>query len=187
MLNTICVLARVYQAQGRYEEAAPLIAEAEEGFRGPQEENNPRLAFVLGMRGHNLFAQKKYAEAERPLRKCLTIWEKRLPHGGAYVLALSRRGAARECAYAKSLLGACLLGRKKYADAVSLLLEGYEGLKPQPEAGEDTTPLARRYEAEAMARLVRLYEETSKPDKAAEWRKKLESAKAAARPVVGAK
>jgi tetratricopeptide (TPR) repeat protein len=181
MLNTICVLARIYQAQGRYEEAAPLIAEAEGRLRGPQEENNPRLAFVLGMRGHNLVAQKKYAEAERPLRECLAIWKKRLPHGGEYFLALSRRGAARECAYAKSLLGACLLGRKKYADAEPLLLQGYEGLKPQPEVREDTIPLARRYEAEALERLVRLYDETSNPDKAAEWRKKLESAKAAAR------
>jgi tetratricopeptide (TPR) repeat protein len=187
MLNALRVLAHVYQAQGRYEEAAPLIAEAEGGFRGPQVEDNPRLASVLGMRGHNLFAQKKYAEAELPLRKCLAIWEKRLPHGGDFFLALSRRGAAREYAYAKSLLGASLLGRKNYAEAEPLLLEGYKGLKPQPDAGEDTTPLARRYEAEAMARLVQLYEETSKPDKAAEWRKKLESAKAAARPVVGAK
>jgi eukaryotic-like serine/threonine-protein kinase len=182
MLTTICVLARVYQAQGRYEEAAPLIAEAEGRFRGPQEEDNPRLAFVLGMSGHNLFAQKKYAEAELPLRKCLAIWEKRRPLGGDFRLALGRRGAAREYAYAKSLLGASLLGQKKYADAEPLLLEGYAGLQPQPEAGEDTTPLARRYEAEAMARLVRLYEETSKPDKAAEWRKKLESTKAAASP-----
>jgi eukaryotic-like serine/threonine-protein kinase len=174
MLNTICVLARVYQAQGRYEEAAPLIAEAEARFRGHQEEDNPRLAFVLGMRGHNLFAQKKYPEAELPLRKCLAIWEKRLPRGGEFRLALGRRGAAREYAYAKHLLGASLLGRQKYADAEPLLLRGYEGLKWQPEAGEDTTPLARRYEAEALERSVRLYEETSKPDKAAEWRKKLE-------------
>jgi serine/threonine protein kinase/tetratricopeptide (TPR) repeat protein len=186
MQNTICVLARVYQAQG-YEEAAPLIAEAEGRFPGPQEEDNPRLAFVLGMRGHNLFGQKKYAEAELPLRKCLAIWEKRLPHGGEFRLALGRRGAAREYAYAKSLLGASLLGQKKYAEAEPLLLRGYEGLRPQLGAREDTTPLARRYEAEALERLVGLYEETSKPVKAAEWRKKLESAKAEARPVVGAK
>jgi hypothetical protein len=187
MLNTIVVLARVCQAQGRHEEAAPLIAEAEGGFRRFRDEANPRLAFVLGTRGHNLLAQKKYAEAERPLRECLAIWEKRLPHGGDHYLALSRRGAAREYAYAKSLLGASLLGRKKYAEAEPLLLQGYEGLRPQPENREDTTPLARRYEAEAMARLVQLYEETSKPNKAAEWRKKLEATKAAARPVVGAK
>jgi Tetratricopeptide repeat len=187
MLNTGWVLARVYQAPGRYEEAAPLIAEAEGVLRWPQEEDNSHLAFVLGMRGHNLFAQKKYAEAELPLRKCLAIWKKRLPHGGVFILALSRRGAAREYAYAESLLGASLLGRKKYAEAEELLLEGYAGLRPQPGAREDTTPFARRCEAEAMARLVQLFEETSKPNQAAEWRKKLESAKAAARPAVGAK
>jgi tetratricopeptide (TPR) repeat protein len=176
MLNTIAVLAYIYQAQGRHEEAAPLVAEAEGGFRRFRDEDNPRLAFVLGTRGHSLVTQKKFAEAERPLRECLAIWEKRLPHGGDFFLALSRRGAAREYAYAKSLLGASLLGQKKYTDAERLLLQGHEGLKPHPEAREDTIPLARRYEAEALERLVRLYEETSIPDKAAEWRKKLESA-----------
>src|SRR5262249_1235852 len=33
-LGAILVLARIYQAQGRYELAAPLIAEAEDGCRG---------------------------------------------------------------------------------------------------------------------------------------------------------
>jgi hypothetical protein len=187
MQNTICVLARVYQAQGRYKEAAPLIAEAEGGFRGPQVEDNPRLAFVLGMRGRNLFAQKKYAEAELPLRKCLAIWEKRLPHGGDFFLALSRRGAAREQAFAQSLLGASLLGQKKYKEAQQFLVQGYEGLKAQPGFGEDATPYAQRSRVEALGWLVQLYEEWNKPTEAAEWRKKLESAKAAARPVVGAK
>jgi tetratricopeptide (TPR) repeat protein len=185
VLNTLRVLARVYQAQGRYEEAAPLITEAEAGFRGLRDEDNPRLAFILGLRGHNLVAQQKYAEAEAPLRQCLAIWERRLPQGGDFFLALSRRGAAREYAYAKSLLGAALMGRKDYAGAEPLLSEGYEGLKPQPGFNEDLTPLARRYRVEALGRLVQLYNEWGKPDEAARWRTELEAAKAAAKPTAG--
>jgi tetratricopeptide (TPR) repeat protein len=185
VLNTLRILARVYQAQGRYEEAAPLIAEAEAGFRGPRDEDNPRLAFVLGLRGHNLVAQKNYAEAELPLRKCLAAWEKRLPHGGDFFLALSRRGAAREYAYAKSLLGASLLGQKNYAGAEPLLVQGYEGLKPQPGFNEDLTPLARRYRVEALGWLVQLYDAWDKPDEAAKWRKEREAVQAAVKPVAG--
>jgi hypothetical protein len=128
------------------------------------------------MRGHNLVALKEYAEAEPPLRKCLATWEnweKRRPHGGDYFMALSRRGAAREYAYAKSLLGASLMGRKSYAEAEPLLLEGYEGLKPQPGFAEDAIPLARRYRVEALGWLVQLYDEWGKPNDAAKWRQEL--------------
>src|SRR5262249_7977085 len=123
--------------------------------------------------------EKKYAEAEAPLRECLAIWEKRLPHASNFWLALSPRSAAREYAFAKGLLGTSLLGRKEYAEAEPLLVQGYEGLKPRPGADEDPTPLARRYQAEALAWLVQLYEETGKPDEAAKWRKELEATKAA--------
>jgi tetratricopeptide (TPR) repeat protein len=184
-LNAIWALARVYQAQGRYEKAAPLIKEAEEGSRGSGEEGIPRLAFVLGMRGHNLVAKQKFAEAEEPLRECLAIWAKCLPHGGYYFMALSRRSAAREYAYAKSLLGVALMGQKNYDKAAPFLLEGYEGLKPQLGFNEDLTPLARRYRVEALERLVQLYDEWAKPDEAAKWRKELEAVQAAAKPVAG--
>ena len=174
-LISLWVLARVYLGQGRYDEAGPLIAEALEGSRGNQEEGIPRRAYVLGMRGQLLLAQKKYDEAEPPLRECLALWEKRLPHGGFYFLALSKRSVARECAFAKCLLGASLLGQKKYDMAKKLLVEGYDGLKAQPEFPEDATPYAQRSRVEAMTWLVQLYDEWDKPDEAAKWRKELEA------------
>jgi serine/threonine protein kinase/tetratricopeptide (TPR) repeat protein len=181
-LNALGVLARVYQAQGRYEEAAPLIKDAETRYRERWGEDNPRLAFVLGMRGYNLLAQQKYAEAEAPLRECVAIWKKRLLHGGDLLLSLSRRGVTREYGYAKSLLGASLMGRKNYAEAERLLVQGYEALKSKPEVAEDVTPLARRYQVEALERLVQLYEETAKPDDAAKWRTQLKEARELAPP-----
>jgi tetratricopeptide (TPR) repeat protein len=181
VLNSLRVLARIRQMQGRYPEAAELIAQAEEEARRIQEEDKTRLASVLGMRGLNLVVEKKYAAAELPLRECLALWEKRLPHGGEFWFLLSRRGAAREHAFATSLLGAALLGRKNYVEAAPLLVQGYEGLKPQPGFAEDVTPLAQRCRVEALGWLVQLYDEWGKPDEAAKWRKELEATKEAAK------
>jgi serine/threonine protein kinase len=184
-LTAIQILARARQLQGRYAEASPLLEEAERGYRRLADQDVGRLASVLGIIGHNLVLEQKYAEAETPLRECLAIREKRLPHGSNFWLALSPRGAAREHAFAKCLLGASLSGRKRYAEAEPLLVQGYEGVKPQPGFGEDTTPFAQRRKVEALGWLVQHYEEWGKPDEAARWRKELEAAKAAAKPADG--
>ena len=64
------------------------------------------------------------------------------------------------------MLGAALLGQKKYADAEPLLLKGYEGLK----AREKTIPpLGRDRLLEAADRLVELYTATNKPDEVKKW------------------
>jgi len=71
-----------------------------------------------------------------------------------------------------SQLGAALLGQQKYAEAEPLLLQGHEGLK----AREAKIPAPRKDSlASAAARIVKLYEAWGKADKAAEWRKKLET------------
>jgi hypothetical protein len=87
---------------------------------------------------------------------------------------------------ANSLLGARLLGQKKYPQAEPFLLKGIvssnqEDVQKRPErpASEPllSTPLGRRIQIEAMGWLVQLYEESDKPDKAAKWRKELEARK----------
>src|SRR5262249_672423 len=78
----------------------------------------------------------------------------------------------------KSRLGAGLLGQKKCADAEPLLLQGYEGLKVR----EAQIPKASEGElTEALERVVQLYDDGGKKDKATEWRKKLEADKKKAR------
>jgi hypothetical protein len=74
------------------------------------------------------------------------------------------------------MLGEALLGQKKYADAEPLLLKGYEGLKQRQD--RIPSPFTQVRPREALQRLVRLYEATSQPDKAGQWRKKLEESKA---------
>jgi len=115
--------------------------------------------------------QGKFSEAETVCRECLAIRKAKTPdHWRVFE--------------ARSLLGASLMGQKKYADAEPLLLSGYEGLKQR----EDKLPTAIRPRLQpAIRRLVRLYEETGSPDRAAEWKQKLaESEKAEVQPKAAA-
>ena len=69
-----------------------------------------------------------------------------------------------------TVLGACLVGQQKYAEAEPLLLRGYEGLQHA-----DTIPTSLRSKRlnQAQGRLVRLYEAWGKPDQASRWRQQL--------------
>jgi tetratricopeptide (TPR) repeat protein len=110
--------------------------------------------------GLNLLQQKKHAEAEVVLRECLAFCERKQPDDwGGFNL--------------RSLLGAALLGQKKYAAAEPLLQDGYQGLKKR----RNKIPAAVRQlrVAEALERLVALYEATDNTDEAARWRKQLEA------------
>ena len=76
------------------------------------------------------------------------------------------------CAFdACSLIGHCLLGQGRYTEAEPLLRSGYEGMKQR----EEEIPASVRHTLlkESLHRLVQLYEITSQPDKAAEWKQKL--------------
>jgi tetratricopeptide (TPR) repeat protein len=151
----IANLARVYQMQGRWAKAAPLIDEllATGGS-----------AHALELRGRALLAEKKYAQAEEPLRESVKLnprW---------WIAPGEPPGSQRA-------LGACLLGQKKYADAEPLLVEGYETLKKQLELrGNYRTPHQRLLQVETLEWLVHLYEEWGgHADDAAKWRKELEA------------
>ena len=77
----------------------------------------------------------------------------------------------------QSMLGASLAGQRKYAQAESLLLSGYEGMIQR----ESTIPNTRRNVLEDGGNwIVRLYQDWGKPEKAAEWRDRLQRKDAAA-------
>ena len=64
------------------------------------------------------------------------------------------------------MLGEALLGQRKYADAETLLLSGYQGVKQReamiPEQGRVRLP-------EALDRLIELSTSTDKPDEVKKW------------------
>jgi hypothetical protein len=63
-----------------------------------------------------------------------------------------------------------LLAQKKYEEAEPLLLQGYEGMKQR-----QLPASARPRLAEALERLVQLYEATNRNEEAAHWRRELEA------------
>jgi hypothetical protein len=111
----------------------------------------------LAQLGVSLSKQRKWAEAETILRECLTIREKAQPDQWSTFTT-------------RSMLGGSLLGQQKFADAEPLILAGYEGMKARE---AKIPPPGRPRVAEGGERVIRLYEEWGKKDKAAEWRTRL--------------
>ncbi len=118
--------------------------------------NAPASTSVMMERIFALIAQSKFAEAEALARECLAIREKVMP--GDWRTFNTR-----------AILGAALLGQKKYAEAEPSLVAGGEGMEQRA----DIRPAARGRLREALGSLVQLCEETKRPEQAAMWRKRL--------------
>jgi eukaryotic-like serine/threonine-protein kinase len=156
-------LATLYQAQGQLAKGEQLCREALEKARKRQGGMAAQTADALAALGENLLKQQKCADAEPLLRECLRVREQRPPLDW-------------KTFHTQSLLGGSLLGQKKHADAEPLLVAGYEGLRER----EARIPVPSRTRlAEALERLVQLYEATAQNEQAAVWRKKLEARTAA--------
>jgi tetratricopeptide (TPR) repeat protein/tRNA A-37 threonylcarbamoyl transferase component Bud32 len=183
--GSLDTFAAAYAAAGRFtnavvveqESIALLQSEGDKQDYGSRlklyQSNTPYVDYnALAVSAMTLLDEGKFAEAEPLARECLTLREREIPDDWRTFNA-------------RSLLGGSLLGQKKYAEAEPLLLSGYEGLKQR----EDKIPPAGKMRPQqAIQRLVQLYEETDRPDLAAEWKKKLtefdevENAEKTARP-----
>jgi tetratricopeptide (TPR) repeat protein len=147
----------VLQAQGKLAEAETVFREALAMRRKLLGSEHPGVAILLGGLAEVLLAQGKFAEAETSARECLAIREKRPPEGW-------------ETFDARSLLGATLLGQKKYAEAEPLLLSGYNGMKER----QERIPASEKQRLnETLQHLVQLYEATGKLEEAAKWKREL--------------
>jgi hypothetical protein len=111
-------------------------------------------ANYLGWLALNLLWQERHGDAERIAREAI---------------ATDQVGQFRRF-YWTSVLGAALLGQKKYADAEPLPLQGYGGMK-QWETGFEVGE-RRRLLTDAGEWVVRFYEVTEQPEKVREWREK---------------
>jgi tetratricopeptide (TPR) repeat protein len=163
-------LAAAYAETGQFAKAISVQHEAI--ALAPSEQEKKNLASRLQLYENNFpyrdcdslaeiasarLGDGKFAEAEEVARECLAIREREIPDDW------------RTC-NARSMLGGSLLGQKKYAEAEPLLLSGYDGMKQR----EIKIPLEGRPRLrETLERLVQLYEATSRPDQAAEWKRKL--------------
>jgi tetratricopeptide (TPR) repeat protein len=146
-------LGNAYTQQGKHAAAEPLIRERVELVKKNFGVETAQYVAALTDLTQNQLAQRNWVAAEQLAHECLVICEKILPD----------RWMTFE---AKSLLGAALLGQKKYADAEPLLLKGYEGMKDReariPKQVKPRIP-------DALDRLIDLYNATNKPDEAQRW------------------
>jgi eukaryotic-like serine/threonine-protein kinase len=124
--------------------------------KGTSGTDSMAYAVELGMLGMNLLQQRKWTEADPPLRESLRLREKNEPDAWATYSTRSR-------------LGGALSGQKKYTEAELLLINGYEGVKTR----EEKIPPSERYRVvEAAERIIELYDAWGRPEKAAQWRAK---------------
>jgi hypothetical protein len=87
------------------------------------------------------------------MNRCLTVRENRNPDDWRTF-------------YTRSLLGGVFVGQKRYAEAESLLLKGYKGLK---EREQSIPPQGATRIPEALDRLIELFIATNKPDEVKKW------------------
>jgi serine/threonine protein kinase/Tfp pilus assembly protein PilF len=113
--------------------------------------------------GSILLEQMKWTEAEETLKNCLAIRRKTAPEDWKTFKTMV-------------LLGAALLEQEKSTDAEPLLVQGYEGMKAREKHIPATDkPLLMM----AVDMVVHLYDANGPKEKADQWRKKLQEAKAA--------
>jgi eukaryotic-like serine/threonine-protein kinase len=157
-LLAIHTLAQCYAAAAKYNLAKPLLVEAIDGRKRVLGRKAPETLETMDELGAVLSLSDEFVEAERILRECLEIRKGTMPdHWSRF--------------NTESLLGGCLLGRKRFGEAEPTLLAAFDGLraraKNMPAIHKDRLPNAAR-------RVVTLYDHWGKKTKAAEWRTKIE-------------
>jgi tetratricopeptide (TPR) repeat protein len=199
-LSTVDSLALLYRVEGRYREAEPLQLQSLEAQRRILGEEHPNT--VVSLVGLAILYQEegKYSEAEPLLtkavetsrrilgmgqnttRSCMTSLAKlRLTqHRYQEAEPLLRESLNAETSEGpnfwqpcelRSLLGASLAGQSKFVEAEPLLISGYRGLLQRSSAVPMDVSIPQ-----AGERIVQLYTDWDKPDKAAEWRNELQAA-----------
>ena len=145
-----------YRQQGQFLKAAQIldhVRRTEENLYGNRD---PRTLKTYMDLAHAEIQQDHFSVAERWSHQCQALCEKY--QADHWLLS-----------QAKSLRGECLSHLKNYAQAESLLLAGYDGLKSH--AGPLSSSHKQRI-VEAAQRLVRHYELRGEREKANLWRKK---------------
>ena len=161
-VNTMHNLAVFYTNEGRNAEAEPLATKALEIRRrvlGAEHPETARSVNNLGLLNLNL---GRHEQAESLLRTALNAYEKAMPNGW-------------ERYNCQSMLGASIAGQKRYQDAEPLMVAAYEALIQR----KASIPLANvPVIDQAGQRVIQLYRDWGKPEKSAEWTRRLERSKA---------
>ena len=157
-LTMMSNLARTYLFEGRSSEAEPLFSQVLTIRRRVLGPLHPDTTDSSALLSEVELKEQKYGDAEALLREALSALEK------------TRPGDWRRFSV-QTLLGAALLGQRRYAEAEPLLLSGYAGLAQRRDKIPSTD---RPHLTDAGDRIIELYLAWGRSDQAAEWQTKLE-------------
>ncbi|MFH1110095.1 MAG: serine/threonine-protein kinase [Planctomycetota bacterium] len=144
-------LAFVLSKQGKYDQAEPLFRRALSSSLRTLGEAHPGTLVPMHNVASVLEKQGKSADAERMYRRVVELAEHAMPQG--HWMTAAFHGS----------LGNCLTSMEHYDEAEQHLLTAYSGLKIQLGDDDARTKAVR-------ANLVRLFEVSQRPERAAEWR-----------------
>jgi tetratricopeptide (TPR) repeat protein/predicted Ser/Thr protein kinase len=156
-LGTLSDFASMYQRRGKYGLAETHAAQALTGRRHVLGSEHPETMTAAVDLALAYLSQGRFAESEPLAREALEFDRKKQADDWQRLRA-------------ESLLGASLAGQKKYAEAESLLLSGYQGMAVRK--GRIAVPDWYHLDR-AREWIVQLYQAWGKPGKAAEWRGEL--------------
>ena len=152
-------LAALYSDEGKYAEAEALFAGALKVQRRVLGDDHLETLSSWHGLGRVQLREHKYVESELTLRAALKEYERVMPESW-------------ERYNCQSMLGGSLEGQRRYTDAELLLISGYGGLNQR----QASVPVQdRRVLSESGERIVQLYQMWEKPEKAAEWRQRLQA------------
>ena len=142
------------------------LPEAETCFRQSlairRKRHAPDVDVALSSLATTLCRQQKFSEAEPLFRECLAMRETNCPN-------------AWYTHYTRLRLGAALMGKRQYDEAEPLIISGYEGMREREAGVRDRIKVL----TESVQDLIQLFEATSRPEQAAEWKTKLATVQAA--------
>jgi serine/threonine protein kinase/tetratricopeptide (TPR) repeat protein len=159
-LNTLTLMKRladVYRDEGKYSEAETLYVDSLNGRSRGLGDSHPDTLESRVLVGRIALLQKKYMAAAVLLAQALEAFERAAPDSwGRY-----------NC---QSLLGESLVAQQKFDEAEPLVISGYGGMVERAAtiAAGDRGDLT-----DAGRRIVAMYQDWGKLDKAAEWQQKL--------------
>jgi tetratricopeptide (TPR) repeat protein len=148
-------LANVARLRGDYAVASARLAEVVEMDRRLLGPDHLEVAHDLNALGDSLRLGGDARRAEEVLRESLAIQARVLPSNHWQI------------ASTRTMVALCLVDRRRFAEAERLTLEAY------PIVEKEFGPGHRRV-AVVVERLVALYEAWGKPERAGEWKAKLE-------------
>ncbi len=149
-LRTRNNLAELYRREGKQSEAVTLFTKILDARRRVLGPDHPGTAEVSAALGEMNLEQHNYAEAEALLRDALRVEDKARPDDWRTYQT-------------RSLLGACITGLGRFAEAEPLEISGYQGLMKY----ENSIPAEKRQILDEARRSIQdLYQRWGKPAKA---------------------